>query len=140
MNRTWLKLQSRIHQSVYRLSDGKIGSYFGAPTLLLTTIGRKSGKPRTNPLYYVEHASGWAVIASNAGSDTHPAWFLNLQVNPFAEIQIRGQRFKVKSQIATSPGRDQLWSEFLEIYAGYAKYQDATHREMPVVILKPQST
>lgn len=136
MNRTWLKIQSRIHQFVYRLSGGKIGSYFGAETLLLTTIGRKSGQSRTTPLYYVEDSQNWAVVASNAGSEKHPAWFLNLQASPSAKIQIREKQFDVKIQIAQQEERDRLWSQFVDIFAGYQTYQDETEREMPIVILE----
>lgn len=138
MNRTWLKIQSRIHQFVYRLSGGKIGSYFGAETLLLTTIGRKSEQARTTPLYYVEDTHQWAVVASNAGSEKHPAWFLNLQASPFAKIQIREKQFDVKIQIAQLEDRDRLWSQFVDIFAGYQTYQDETEREMPIVILEPK--
>lgn len=137
MNRTWLKIQSKIHQFVYRISDGKIGSYFGAPTLLLTTTGRKSGQSRTTPLYYVEDANQWAVVASNAGSEHHPAWFLNLQAMPSAKIQIREKQFDVQFRVANKEERDRLWSQFVDIFAGYQTYQNETEREMPIVILAP---
>lgn len=138
MTRTWLKIQSRIHQFVYRISDGKIGSYFGAPTLLLTTIGRKSGQSRTTPLYYVEDDNQWAVVASNAGSEHHPAWLLNLQATPSAKIQIREKQFDVQFRVANIEEHDRLWSQFVDIFAGYQTYQDETEREMPIVILAPE--
>jgi len=136
MNRTWLKIQSTVHQFVYRISGGKIGSYFGAPTLLLTTLGRKSGLERSTPLYYVEDGQGWAVMASNAGSDNHPAWFLNLQANSSAKIQIRDEKFDVKACVAGSDDKARLWAEFLELFTGYETYQQMTDRDIPIVILQ----
>jgi len=138
MNRRWLKIQSRVHQFVYRISGGKIGSYFGAPTLLLTTIGRKSGQSRTTPLYYLEEDNHWAVLASNAGSEQHPAWYHNLKATPSAKVQIRDKQFDVNVRVADADDRDRLWSQFLEIFAGYESYQAETNREMPIVILEPE--
>ena len=138
MNRTWLKIQSKVHQFLYRISGGKIGSYFGAPTLLLTTTGRKSGKQRTTPLYYVDDNNRWAVVASNAGSENHPAWYLNLQKTPSAKVQISEKQYDVNARVANEDERDRLWTQFLEIFAGYETYQEQTNREMPIILLEPE--
>jgi F420H(2)-dependent quinone reductase len=136
MNRTWLRIQSNIHRIVYQISGGRVGSYFGAPTLLLTTIGRKSGLPRTTPLFYLEDGQKWAVVASNAGSDQDPAWWLNLQSNPSAQVQIREKQFEVEAYIAQPEVKDRLWSKFVDLFSGYETHQSATERNMPVVILE----
>jgi deazaflavin-dependent oxidoreductase (nitroreductase family) len=73
---------------VYRRRGGKIaGRLFGAPLLLLTTTGRRSGKPWTVPLMYQTDSDRWVIMASNGGSDRHPAWWLNLRAHPEATIQ-----------------------------------------------------
>lgn len=135
MNRTWLKLQSAIHRRVYQISGGKIGSYFGAPTLLLTTIGRKSQKARTTPLFYLEHGEDWIVTATNAGSDKPPAWWLNLQANPSAHIQVKGDQFDVSIGLIKEDERATIWESFVELFAGYADYQNQTNREFPIIRL-----
>ena len=82
-----IQLFSLIHQVVYRLSGGRIGSQLaGAPVLLLTTTGRKSGKTRTTPLLYLEEGRNWIVAGSNAGDDRHPVWWLNLKAHPVPPV------------------------------------------------------
>lgn len=137
MNRTWLYIRSNIHRIVYQVTNGRIGSHFGAPTLLITTIGRKSGQPRTNPLFYLEDGQNWVVVASNAGSDKHPAWWLNLQSNPSAQIQIRENQYKATAHTATKEEKDRLWPQLLKLFSNYDDYQQMTEREIPVVILEP---
>ena len=81
--RNWvLRAVAAIHASLYRLSGGRLGGKIGkAPVLLLTTVGRKSGKPRTHPLLYTRAGDAYAVIASKSGSPTHPLWCQNLKAN-----------------------------------------------------------
>lgn len=136
MNRTWLRIQSRLHSFIYRITNGRFGSQFGAPVLLITTIGRKSAKPRTNPLYYLEDGPNWSVVASNAGSDQHPAWWLNLLANPVAHMQVKEKRYQVIGREATKEEKDRLWPGFLRLFSGYDTYQQMTGRAFPVVILE----
>lgn len=136
MNRTWLRIQSNIHRIIYQVTNGRIGSQFGAPALLITTIGRKSHQPRTNPLFYLEDGQHWIVVASNAGSDKHPAWWLNLQANSSAQIRIKDKQYKVTARAATKEEQDRLWPRLLNLFSGYADYQQMTGRDIPVVILE----
>lgn len=136
MNRTWLSIQSNMHKIIYQVTNGRIGSQFGAPALLITTIGRKSGRPRTNPLFYLEDGQNWVVVASNAGSDNDPAWWLNLQANPSAQIQIKDQQHKITARAATKEEKAHLWPQLLNLFAGYADYQKMTNREIAVVLLQ----
>lgn len=136
MNRSWLRIQSNIHRLLYQATNGRIGSQFGAPVLLITTVGRKSGQPRTNPLFYLEDGQNWAVVASNAGSDRHPAWWLNLQANPHATIQIDGSKYQVTARPATKEEQELLWPQLVHLFSGYDDYQRMTEREIPVVILE----
>jgi deazaflavin-dependent oxidoreductase (nitroreductase family) len=123
---------------VYRVSSGRVMGRMGAaPILLLTTVGRKSGKRRTVPLLYLEDAGRFAIVASYAGSPHHPAWFLNLEANPKVELQVRSRRFSGTARRVSADEKTQLWSRFLEIYSAYADYQKRTTRDIPVVIISP---
>lgn len=135
MNPTWLKIQSTLHSRLYKLTNGKIGANFGAPVLLITTTGRKSGLARTNPLFYAQDGDSWVVVASNAGSNQHPAWWLNLQANPTAHIQVARIHADVTASLVLPEERERLWALILDTYAGYQDYQNMTEREMPIVRL-----
>lgn len=139
MSKRILTLFSRIHVVLYRVSGGRLGGHFakGAPVLLLTTTGRKSGKQRTTPLLYVEDAGRYVIIASVGGAPKHPAWYLNLRENPAASIQIGSRTVRVTATTAAPDERARLWALATQMYAGYDGYQAKTEREIPVVILAP---
>ena len=127
------------HNVLYRASGGRIGGRVqGMGVLLLTTNGRKSGKPRTSPLLYLRDGDVFVVVGSNGGSDYVPAWWLNLQSNPEAEIEIGRAHTSVTARKASAGERARLWPEFTSRYAGYAEYAKRTAREIPVVILEPR--
>ncbi len=128
---------SRIHRAFYRASGGRAGSRLQGPVLLLTTVGRKSGRPRTTPLFYLSQGPGWAVIGSNAGDPRHPQWWLNLKANPNAAVQIKSDKFSVQTREASGEERDRLWLGFLDMYPGYQKYEQRTNRRLPIVVLEP---
>lgn len=138
MKRRILQVQSKMHRNIYQLSNGRLGAHFGAPTLLITTMGRKSGQPRTNPLFYLQDGVSWVVVASNAGSDLEPSWWLNLQAFPQAEIQIGGTKYYVSARTATAEEYGRLWTKLVAMFAGYADYQNQTTRKITVVILENQ--
>ncbi len=133
MNRTWLRIQSNIHRILYQLTNGRIGSEFGAPALLITTIGRKSDQLRTNPLFYLEDGQNWVVVASNAGSDNAPA----LKANPEAKIQVKDNQHRVTARAVTKAEKVRLWPQLLDLFSGYADYQQMTAREIPIILLVP---
>ena len=122
------------HTALYRrLGVGRrIGN---ASILLLTTTGRRSGAPRTVPLMYVP-ADEPVLVASNGGSPTHPAWYLNLLDDPRATIEVAGQRRKLIARTVTGPEREPLWRQAVANYPAYASYQRRTARELPVVVLE----
>jgi deazaflavin-dependent oxidoreductase (nitroreductase family) len=107
----------------------------GAPVLLLTTTGRKSGKQRTTPLLYLDDAGRYVVIASVGGAPKHPAWYLNLLTNPAATVEVGKRKLAVTAATASPEERARLWPLAVQMYAGYAGYQAKTTREIPVVIL-----
>ena len=128
----------RVFVSLYRLTHGRFGGKVqGLPVLLLTTTGRKTGSKRTRPLGYLEHDGTYVVIASYAGLDTHPAWYLNLKSDPRVEIQIQDKRLMARAEPAASALREQLWAELVKRAPGYDAYRTRTTREIPVVLLRP---
>ena len=115
-----------MYRFCYRLTGGAIGdSSGGMPILLLTTTGRKTGRPRTILLHYVTDGENIVVVASNAGRPRHPLWWLNLEQNPEAEE-------------ASGDERKRLWRLAVETYPGYEEFQKTSDRQIPVVILRPR--
>jgi F420H(2)-dependent quinone reductase len=127
-----------LNRGLYRASGGKVGgSVKGAPVLLLTTTGRKTGKTRTLPLLFLRDGEALAVVASEGGAERHPAWFLNLSANPAVEVEIGRHREQRRARKATDEERSRLWPRLIEMYPSYAAYQRKTTREIPVVLLEP---
>ncbi len=138
-NPTVMKVTSVTHLFWYRLTAGVIGGSFGGRRiLLLTTTGRKSERPRMTPLQYMEDGGNMVVVASNGGNPWHPAWWLNLERNPDAEVQVRNEKRRVKAEKAEGEERERLWQLVVEMYSGYEGYQKTANREIPVVVLRPQ--
>src|SRR5258708_1970424 len=103
--------------ALYRCSGGAIGGRMGrTPVLLLTTTGRRSGQPHTIPIPYFDADNGNIfIVASNGGSDRHPAWYFNLTANPQAEIEIGRERKTVSATIAPPEERARLWQRLVSI-------------------------
>ncbi len=129
---------TQTHAFLYRLSGGKLGGRMGkSPVLLLTTIGRKTGKQRTTPVLYLRDGDNLVLVASNGGAPAHPVWWLNLQATPQAEVEIGRQKLRVTAKHADPQERQRLWPLLVNMYPAYAQYQKKTAREIPVVILQP---
>ena len=123
------------HTAIYR-RFGLAQRIGDTPVLLLTTTGRKSGRPRTVPVVYVPGEEP-VLVASNGGGPSHPAWYLNLLTEPRASVDIAGERREVVARTATGEERDRLWARAVQIYPAYASYQRRTERKLPVVVLEP---
>jgi deazaflavin-dependent oxidoreductase (nitroreductase family) len=144
----WLRrsspLLTRAHARLIRWTGGRIRRSFvftgGMPLLVLTTAGRKSGKRRSTPLGYLRFGNGYAVIASNAGSDRVPAWWLNLQADPEAQVLADRTRYTVRARRATAAEDDMIWAEFARLNPGFDEYRSLTERPIPVVILEKSPT
>ena len=133
---SWLGLQSRLHVSLYKLTSGRVGgSVFGARVLLLSTVGRRTGRKRTTPLLYIEDEDNLVVVASNGGREKNPAWFTNIKQDPRTEVQIRGRRTVMRAEQANRDEKQRLWPLLTKMYGRYDGYQARTKREIPVVIL-----
>ncbi|MDP9483007.1 MAG: nitroreductase family deazaflavin-dependent oxidoreductase [Chloroflexota bacterium] len=135
----WLRTFWQIHRVMDRLSGGRLGTKpFGIPALWLTTVGRKTGNSRTNSLYYLEDGPNLVVVASNAGLNADPSWWLNLQANPETEARTGSRVRSVRARAATADERERLWPRLVRLNPDYAKYQAATSRPISVVILEPR--
>src|SRR4051812_47803024 len=111
------KLHGQEHVDAYLETDGKVGHDWkrGAPTLILTTTGRRSGAQRLTPLIYGMAGAHPMIVASKGGNPDHPAWYLNLRAQPDVEVQIRGDKFRSHARDATPEERPQLWQQMTEI-------------------------
>jgi deazaflavin-dependent oxidoreductase (nitroreductase family) len=105
------------------------------PILLLTTKGRRSGQMRTVPVMYVPGEEP-VLVASNGGSPSHPSWYLNLQAEPRAAIEIGGRREEVIARTVSGEEREPLWLQAVALYPAYASYQRRADRQLPVVVLR----
>ncbi len=135
-----MKVMSVTNTWVYRLSGGRIAGRFpsGAPVLLLTTIGRKSGKPRVAPLLYLREGENVILVASKGGMPHHPLWYRNLEANPEVEIEIGREKRKMTARRATDEEKARLWPRLVSMYKSFNDYQARTKRDIPVIILSPR--
>lgn len=134
-----VKTLSVFHREVYRASRGRLGGRLaGMPVLLLTTTGRRSGRPRTVPLTYLRYGEAVVLVASYGGRPYDPAWFLNLQAHPEVEVRLGGARRALHARPATPEERARLWPQVVATYSGYDAYQRRTTRQIPLVVLEPE--
>lgn len=137
-----LKAMNSAHRLLISVSGGRLGhDAAGMPVLELTTIGRKSGQPRsvmlTAPL---QEDDTYVVVASRGGDDTHPAWFLNLRDNPDVEVALKGgPRQPMRATVADPATRAEMWPRIAGRFRNYAGYQRRTDREIPLVVLGPRA-
>ena len=123
------------HVRLYRETDGEHGyNWRGTTILLLTTNGRRSGRQRTTPLIHRTDDDRWVVVASKGGAPDHPDWYKNLEANPDATIQVKGEQIPVRAETAQGDDREHLWRLMTEAWPGYDRYQQRTQRQIPVVV------
>ena len=133
-----MKAANGLHVGLYRVSGGKFAHEIAhMPILLITTFGRKSGKPHTNPVVYLKDGQDFLVAASVGGMDWHPGWYLNLKKKPEARVQVGGQVFNVKAAILEGEERNRLYEKFKAASSNFVKYQQRTSRVIPVIRLTP---
>ncbi len=107
------------------------------PTLLLTTIGKKSGTESIMPLLYSKVPGGYAIIASKGGAPKHPGWFHNLMAQPEVKVQVANEVFKARTCVAAGAERKAIWEQMAAMYPPFTDYQAKTAREIPVIVLEP---
>ena len=137
----WIK----DHVTRYLATNGEDGYLWDAtlgggkglvPTLLLTTVGRKSGRSLQLPLIFGCSGPDYVVVASKGGAPAHPAWYLNLEAHPKVQVQVKADQFTAQAHTANAQERAALWPKMVEIYGPYADYQKKTDRQIPVVVLQ----
>lgn len=134
-----LTLLGEEHVRRYRETDGEVGYIWnGVPTLLLTTVGRKTGMTRTTPLIFGRDGADYLVVASMGGAPRNPYWYANLTANPDAEIQVRSEHLGVVARTASSAEKPRLWGIVTAQWPNYDVYQSRTERVIPVVVLTPR--
>lgn len=137
-----IKWGSRVNVAVYRATGGRIGGRWrvgsafprGVPVCLVTTIGRKSGRPRTAPLLFLEDGDKVILVASQGGLPKHPLWFRNIQANPEVTVQIRSRIRTMRARVASDAERAAYWPRLTAMYPDFDKYQSWTDRVIPVVV------
>jgi len=132
-----LSLIGDEHVRRYRETDGEVGYLWnGAPALVLTTTGRKTGKPHDTALIFGADGDNCVVVASMGGAPKHPVWYLNLVANPEVQVQVKGDRFTARARTAEGEERQRLWELMTGIWPNYDQYQERTDRVIPVVVLE----
>jgi deazaflavin-dependent oxidoreductase (nitroreductase family) len=127
-----------IYTFIYSNTNGAVGGRIvNCPVLLLTTKGRKTSKQRTVPLLYLADGDNVVLVASNGGATKDPTWWLNLQSNPEAQIQVKGVKQRVRAEKGSAEEKQRLWPLLTAMYRGYKRYQEITSRDIPMVILRP---
>jgi len=121
----------------FRANDGKVkGPFEGAPLILLTTTGAKTGRKHTVPVVYQEDAGRIVVFGSKAGAPTNPAWFHNLVANPEVTVELGNETFQAKAVVTEGAERDRIFTEQKKRMPGFADYEAKTSRVIPVIALE----
>jgi deazaflavin-dependent oxidoreductase (nitroreductase family) len=121
----------------FRANEGKVGGPFdGAPVLLLTSIGAKSGEKRTTPVMYLPDGERMVIFASKGGAPTNPAWYHNLRANPGATVEVGPETVQVNAVVTSGEQRQRLFDRQAESFPQFADYAQKTTREIPVVALE----
>jgi F420H(2)-dependent quinone reductase len=133
-----LKYFARAHIWVYRKTNGRLGAkLLWFPAALLTTTGRKSGRPRTTATLYLRDGERIILPATFGGRDHDPAWYLNVTAHPQVHVQVGAERLALTARDATDDERERYWRRLTKIYTPYAGYRAATDRVIPLVICEP---
>lgn len=123
----------------FRANDGKVGGPFdGAPVLLLTSTGAKSGERRTTPVVYQPDGERMVIFASKAGAAENPAWYHNLRANPTATVEVGTDTVEVEAIVTEGDERERLFSKQKQLMPQFADYEQKTTRQIPVVALTPK--
>ena len=121
----------------FRSNGGKVGGSFeGAPMLLLTSTGAKTGRPHTTPLVYLRDGDRLIVFASKGGAPTNPDWYHNLRAHEIATVEVGDETFEVKASISQGDERDRLYARQTRSRPQFADYATKTTRKIPVIVLE----
>lgn len=141
--RWFVRLAWYTHRGLYRITRGKVGVWRPKPgkwgALRLTTIGRRSGEERSVIVGYFDDGPNHVTMAMNGWSDGEPAWWLNLQAQPEARVELKGGSYPVRGRAAQGDERDRLWAHWQEIDKELDEYAALRSTETAVVILEPMT-
>ncbi len=138
MKNIFIKWFMAINAFLIRSTRGRIGAQLGTQTILiLNTVGRKSGQLRRVPIAYFFLDEKYLVVESNWGRDTHADWYLNLQKQPKASIEIQGKIINVRARFADGDEYARLWDYVTMKHSPYLEYQKMTKRKIPITIFEP---
>lgn len=129
---------ARLDRWVMERSNGRLQLAVGSPVCLMRVIGARTGLLRVVPVLYTPRGTQMIVVASKGGAPEHPAWYHNLRKNPDLEVDVRGERHRMRARELHGPERDDAWSYISDHFAGYALYQSAVQRTIPVLVLEPR--
>ncbi len=131
-----IRLIGRVHAWLWKLAGGKLADAFGrAPFMMLTTKGRKTGRLRTTPVLYLRDGADLIVVASFGGNDMQPAWYLNLESCPEAEVIVKGARRRLLAHRVSPEEKELIWARLVKMYPNFDVYQQQTSREIPLLRL-----
>jgi deazaflavin-dependent oxidoreductase (nitroreductase family) len=128
--------QDRQVVAEFRANNGQVAGYTGVPLLLLTTIGAKSGGPRTRPLVYLAEAGNIYVLAGNRGASTYPAWYHNLVAHPDVTVELPNEKFEATAIVQDKAESERLGRIQLQRIPALADVQQKMTRDVPVVLLE----
>lgn len=130
----WVRDQVELYES----SGGTKGTTLrGMPVVILSTLGRHSGKVRKAALMRVEHDGRYAVVASLGGNPKNPLWYANVVAHPEVQLQDGPHTWDMIAREVTGEEKALWWKRAVEAYPPYADYQLKTSREIPVFVLEP---
>jgi deazaflavin-dependent oxidoreductase (nitroreductase family) len=138
--RSVIRIGWALHRAVFRLSGGRVGTVrarddrLGA--LFIGTTSRKTGEKRRNGLYYLKDGPNLVVAASNVGAARDPGWWLNLQADPHATVDLGGERIAVLARRATAEEAERLWPRFIAANSDFAVYRAQAGRDIALVVLE----
>ena len=138
----WIKEHTDLYLSdpekALMWDSSVIGGPGPLPTLLLTTVGRKTGEKRPLPLLFGETGDSYIIIASKGGMPNHPIWYLNLEANPECDLMVGPKAVRARARVAEGEERERLWKQMEAMYPPYEDYQkNAGERVIPVIVLDP---
>ncbi len=133
-----------LDRALFRATKGRASlAHVGAgnaqvmQNLLLTTVGRKSGKRRDSPVLFLDHDGGYVIVGSRYGSEQHPGWTYNLLADPQATVLVRGRQQRVTARRLSEAELKALWPQLLRIYPAWQDYRERTDREFRAFQLQP---
>jgi F420H(2)-dependent quinone reductase len=132
-----LRAWSQLHARLNRASSGRfVPHWFGAPVLVLETVGRRSGRLHATPVLWLRWGDGFVVYAANAGAHRTPDWWLNLSAAGEGTVVLRGRRRRVRPRVLEGEERDRAFDAFCEMYPQARSYPAFTNRPLPLIALE----